>query len=157
MADLRQDWEPVVVRKKAPTSSAKKDEKAVNAARRAGAELETIKKCTILESVLLFPSARAFFGGFSLFYPTKILFVDYSCKDQLKSLLVFAFKWSLLPLRMTQGFSMILYKDPLNLSLRNLIVCMSLCAVNAGSNKAATSATGLNTKRLDDETDVLAR
>ncbi|KAG0593252.1 hypothetical protein M758_1G308600 [Ceratodon purpureus] len=72
MADLRQDWEPVVVRKKAPTSGAKKDEKAVNAARRSGAELETIKK------------------------------------------------------------------------------------FNAGSNKAATSATGLNTKRLDDETDVLA-
>ena len=32
-----------------------------------------------------------------------------------------------------------------------------LYADNAGSNKAATSATGLNTKRLDDETDVLAR
>lgn len=47
MADLRQDWEPVVVRKKAPTSSAKKDEKTVNAARRAGAELETVKKCTV--------------------------------------------------------------------------------------------------------------
>jgi hypothetical protein len=29
--------------------------------------------------------------------------------------------------------------------------------VNAGSNKAATSATGLNTKKLDDETEVLAR
>jgi putative transcription factor len=72
MADLRQDWEPVVVRKKAPTSSAKKDEKTVNAARRAGAELETIKK------------------------------------------------------------------------------------FNAGSNKSASSATDLNTKRLDDETEVLA-
>jgi putative transcription factor len=72
MADLRQDWEPVVVRKKAPTSGAKKDEKAVNAARRAGGPIETIKK------------------------------------------------------------------------------------FNAGSNKAATSATGLNTKKLDDETDVLA-
>jgi putative transcription factor len=72
MADLRQDWEPVVVRKKAPTSSAKKDEKTVNAARRAGAELETIKK------------------------------------------------------------------------------------FNAGSNKSASSATDMNTKRLDDETDVLA-
>jgi putative transcription factor len=47
MADLRQDWEPVVVRKKAPTSGAKKDEKAVNAARRSGAEVETIRKCTI--------------------------------------------------------------------------------------------------------------
>lgn len=56
MADMRQDWEPVVIRKKAPTSAAKKDEKAVNAARRAGAELETIKKCTVLEPFLLFPS-----------------------------------------------------------------------------------------------------
>ncbi|KAK1302940.1 Multiprotein-bridging factor 1b [Acorus calamus] len=41
---LTQDWEPVVVRKKAPTSAAKKDEKAVNAARRTGAEIETVKK-----------------------------------------------------------------------------------------------------------------
>jgi len=69
---LTQDWEPVVVRKKAPNASAKKDEKAVNAARRAGGPIETIKK------------------------------------------------------------------------------------FNAGSNKAATSATGLNTKKLDDETEVLA-
>lgn len=42
---IRQDWEPVVVRKKAPTAAAKKDEKAVNAARRSGAEIETMKKC----------------------------------------------------------------------------------------------------------------
>ncbi|KAK1327073.1 Multiprotein-bridging factor 1b [Acorus calamus] len=41
---LTQDWEPVVVRKKAPTSAAKRDEKAVNAARRTGAEIETVKK-----------------------------------------------------------------------------------------------------------------
>ncbi|KAJ3693874.1 hypothetical protein LUZ60_009354 [Juncus effusus] len=41
---IRQDWEPVVVRKKAPTSAAKKDEKAVNAARRSGADIETMKK-----------------------------------------------------------------------------------------------------------------
>lgn len=41
-----QDWEPVVVRKKAPNAAAKKDEKAVNAARRSGAEIDTIKKCT---------------------------------------------------------------------------------------------------------------
>nr|ACF85446.1 unknown [Zea mays] len=41
---IRQDWEPVVVRKKAPTAAAKKDEKAVNAARRSGAEIETMKK-----------------------------------------------------------------------------------------------------------------
>ncbi|KAG8364858.1 hypothetical protein BUALT_Bualt18G0042200 [Buddleja alternifolia] len=39
-----QDWEPVVIRKKAPTAAARKDEKAVNAARRVGAEIETIKK-----------------------------------------------------------------------------------------------------------------
>ncbi|KAG6537681.1 hypothetical protein ZIOFF_002776 [Zingiber officinale] len=38
------DWEPVVIRKKAPTAAAKKDEKAVNAARRSGAEIETVKK-----------------------------------------------------------------------------------------------------------------
>ncbi|XP_010274451.1 PREDICTED: multiprotein-bridging factor 1a [Nelumbo nucifera] len=41
---LTQDWEPVVIRKKAPTAAAKKDEKAVNAARRMGAEIETVKK-----------------------------------------------------------------------------------------------------------------
>uniref|UniRef100_A0A5B7C6Q8 Putative multiprotein-bridging factor 1b-like n=1 Tax=Davidia involucrata TaxID=16924 RepID=A0A5B7C6Q8_DAVIN len=41
---ITQDWESVVIRKKAPTAAAKKDEKAVNAARRMGAEIETIKK-----------------------------------------------------------------------------------------------------------------
>ncbi|XP_016182604.1 multiprotein-bridging factor 1b, partial [Arachis ipaensis] len=41
---ISQDWEPVVIRKKAPNAAAKKDEKAVNAARRAGAEIETVKK-----------------------------------------------------------------------------------------------------------------
>ncbi|KAJ7559933.1 hypothetical protein O6H91_04G107400 [Diphasiastrum complanatum] len=69
---LGQDWEPVVIRKKAPNAAAKKDEKAVNEARRAGGPIETIKK------------------------------------------------------------------------------------YNAGSNKAASSATSLNTKKLDDETEVLA-
>ncbi|XP_051125812.1 multiprotein-bridging factor 1b-like [Andrographis paniculata] len=44
MAGISQDWEPVVIRKKAPTAAARKDEKAVNAARRTGAEIETIKK-----------------------------------------------------------------------------------------------------------------
>ena len=39
-----QDWEPVVIRKKAPTAAARKDDKAVNAARRSGAEIETLKK-----------------------------------------------------------------------------------------------------------------
>ncbi|XP_077227959.1 multiprotein-bridging factor 1a-like [Tasmannia lanceolata] len=43
---VTQDWEPVVIRKKAPNSAAKKDEKAVNAARRSGAEIETIRKST---------------------------------------------------------------------------------------------------------------
>jgi len=42
---VSQDWEPVVVRKKAPSAAAKKDEKAVNEARRAGGPIETIKKC----------------------------------------------------------------------------------------------------------------
>lgn len=35
-----------MIRKKAPTSAARKDEKAVNAARRSGAEIETIRKST---------------------------------------------------------------------------------------------------------------
>ncbi|RRT39106.1 hypothetical protein B296_00031921 [Ensete ventricosum] len=42
---ISQDWEPVVLRKKAPTAAAKKDEKAVNAARRSGADIETTRKC----------------------------------------------------------------------------------------------------------------
>eukprot|EP00252_Welwitschia_mirabilis_P007057 TRINITY_DN180_c0_g1_i1.p1 TRINITY_DN180_c0_g1~~TRINITY_DN180_c0_g1_i1.p1 ORF type:complete len:143 (-),score=31.87 TRINITY_DN180_c0_g1_i1:461-889(-) len=69
---ISQDWEPVVIRKKPLNSAAKKDEKAVNAARRAGGPIETIKK------------------------------------------------------------------------------------YNAGSNKAASSSTTLNTKKLDDETEVLS-
>ncbi|MED6219094.1 Multiprotein-bridging factor 1a [Stylosanthes scabra] len=69
---ISQDWEPVVIRKKAPNAAAKKDEKAVNAARRAGADIETVKK------------------------------------------------------------------------------------YNAGTNKAASSGTSLNTKRLDDDTENLA-
>ncbi|CAA6665630.1 unnamed protein product [Spirodela intermedia] len=48
---LSQDWEPVVLRKKAPTAAAKKDEKAVNAARRSGAEIETLKKCKAIHSL----------------------------------------------------------------------------------------------------------
>lgn len=48
MAGISQDWEPVVIRKKAPTAAARKDEKAVNAARRSGAEIETIRKGIIL-------------------------------------------------------------------------------------------------------------
>uniref|UniRef100_A0ACD5VGV0 Uncharacterized protein n=2 Tax=Avena sativa TaxID=4498 RepID=A0ACD5VGV0_AVESA len=41
---ISQDWEPVVVRKKLPNAAAKKDEKAVNAARRAGADIDIVKK-----------------------------------------------------------------------------------------------------------------
>ncbi|KAK8935165.1 Multiprotein-bridging factor 1a [Platanthera zijinensis] len=41
---ITQDWEPVVIRKKAPNAAAKKDEKAVNVARQAGGEIETSKK-----------------------------------------------------------------------------------------------------------------
>ncbi|KAL2523521.1 Multiprotein-bridging factor 1b [Abeliophyllum distichum] len=44
MAGMSQDWEPVVMRKRAPTAAARKDEKAVNAARRSGAEIETVRK-----------------------------------------------------------------------------------------------------------------
>ncbi|XWS44523.1 hypothetical protein CRYUN_Cryun15aG0052500 [Craigia yunnanensis] len=43
---ISQDWEPVVIRKKAPNAAAKRDEKAINAARRAGADIETVKKAT---------------------------------------------------------------------------------------------------------------
>lgn len=42
---ITQDWEPVVIRKKAPNSAAKRDEKTVNAARRSGADIETVRKC----------------------------------------------------------------------------------------------------------------
>jgi hypothetical protein len=45
---ISQDWEPVVIRKKAPNAAAKKDDKAVNAARRAGADIDTVKKCLFL-------------------------------------------------------------------------------------------------------------
>ncbi|KAM7495031.1 hypothetical protein LguiB_029640 [Lonicera macranthoides] len=70
---LSQDWEPVVIRKKAPNAAGRKDEKAVNAARRMGAEVESVKKS------------------------------------------------------------------------------------NAGANKAASSGTSLNTRKLDDETENLSR
>jgi putative transcription factor len=70
---ISQDWEPVVIQKKAPNAATKKDEKVVKAARRTRGPIETIKK------------------------------------------------------------------------------------FNAGSNKAASSSTTLNTKKLDDETEVLAQ
>lgn len=41
-----QDWDTVVIRKKQPTSAQLKDEGAVNAARRAGVGIETVKKMT---------------------------------------------------------------------------------------------------------------
>ncbi|XP_057953089.1 multiprotein-bridging factor 1a [Malania oleifera] len=41
---ITQDWEPVVIRKKPATAAARKDEKAVNAARRTGADIETVRK-----------------------------------------------------------------------------------------------------------------
>jgi len=48
LGHISQDWEPVVIRKKAPNAAAKKDEKAVNAARRAGADIDTVKKRSLL-------------------------------------------------------------------------------------------------------------
>lgn len=41
-----QDWEPVVVRKKAPTAKQTQSESAVNVARRTGGQVETLKKFT---------------------------------------------------------------------------------------------------------------
>ena len=49
---MTQDWEPVVIRKRAPNSAAKRDEKTVNAARRSGADIESVRKC-------LFSSSRS--------------------------------------------------------------------------------------------------
>ena len=68
---ISQDWEPVVIRKKAPTAAARKDEKAVNAARRAGAEIETIKKCLFLSltfSAIRVSDSRQSIYIWSLFY-----------------------------------------------------------------------------------------
>jgi len=55
----------------------------------------------------------------------------------------------------TQVSIIVLFSD--NLRFFKPGFCGVFCSVNAGSNKAATSATGLNTKKLDDETEVLAR
>ncbi|KAE8691851.1 Multiprotein-bridging factor 1a [Hibiscus syriacus] len=49
---LAQDWEPIVIRKKAPSAALKKDEKVVNAARCAGAENESIKKYELVPTEL---------------------------------------------------------------------------------------------------------
>ena len=47
---MTQDWEPVVIRKRAPNSAAKRDEKTVNAARRSGADIESVRKCLFSSS-----------------------------------------------------------------------------------------------------------
>ncbi|THG20560.1 hypothetical protein TEA_005200 [Camellia sinensis var. sinensis] len=44
LGHISRDWKLVVIRKKAPTAAAHKDEKTVNAARRADAEIKTIRK-----------------------------------------------------------------------------------------------------------------
>ncbi|KAF7141458.1 hypothetical protein RHSIM_Rhsim06G0208300 [Rhododendron simsii] len=93
---ISQDWEPVVIRKKAPTAAARKDEKAVNAARRAGAEIETIKKCQSL--------------SLSLYFFQLLIACDFS----------------------------------------------SSLDATGGSNKAASSSTSLNTRKLDEETENLS-
>jgi putative transcription factor len=51
---ITQDWEPVVIKKKAPNAAARKDEKAVNSARRAGAEIEAVKKCMDLVLFIIY-------------------------------------------------------------------------------------------------------
>lgn len=61
---ITQDWEPVVIRKKAPSAAVKKDEKFVNAARRAGAEIETLKKCISLLSFLSLFGVSNYLGLF---------------------------------------------------------------------------------------------
>ncbi|THG20122.1 hypothetical protein TEA_026082 [Camellia sinensis var. sinensis] len=100
---ITQDWEPVVIRKKAPTAAARKDEKAVNAARRAGAEIETIKKCLFSLSLSLPLSLYTFSSS----------------------------------IRVSGSFAI----------LESI--------ANAASNKAASSSTSLNTRKLDEETENL--
>lgn len=65
---MSQDWEPVVIRKRAPNSAAKRDEKTVNAARRAGADIETVRKCFVLSPLLsssLFSAPHSFSSAIS--------------------------------------------------------------------------------------------
>ncbi|KAL6535933.1 Multiprotein-bridging factor 1b [Orobanche hederae] len=93
MAGISQDWEPVVIRKKAPTAADRKSDKAVNEARRTGAGTETYKKACEAYSKL--------------------------------SSLEFVNDWK-------SGDS------------------------TAGSNKAASSSTTLNTRKLDEDTENLA-
>lgn len=70
MSGISQDWEPVVIRKKAPTAAARKDEKAVNAARRAGAEIETVRKCKFFS--ILCAIAYCFFGEILLYCSVRV-------------------------------------------------------------------------------------
>ena len=51
---MTQDWEPVVIRKKTPNAAAKRDEKTVNAARRSGAEIESVRKRLSSFSIFVF-------------------------------------------------------------------------------------------------------
>lgn len=54
-----QDWEPVVIRKKPKTGAAAKSESAINQARQAGAEVETVRKCTSRSASLCLSLARS--------------------------------------------------------------------------------------------------
>ncbi|RWW07180.1 hypothetical protein GW17_00029451 [Ensete ventricosum] len=110
---ISQDWEPVVIRKKAPTAAAKKDEKAVNAARRSGADIETTRKCRRPWDFLPWILMLLLFGSTSFL--------------------------------------------TLSIGVRSLmgVVYVSFAA-NAGTNKAASSSTSLNTRKLDEETENLS-
>ncbi|RZR92604.1 hypothetical protein BHM03_00020934 [Ensete ventricosum] len=109
---ISQDWEPVVLRKKAPTAAAKKDEKAVNAARRSGADIETTRKCRPWD-----------------FLPWILMLLLFGSTSFLT----------------------------LSIGVRSLmgVVYVSFAA-NAGTNKAASSSTSLNTRKLDEETENLS-
>lgn len=204
---IRQDWEPVVVRKKAPTAAAKKDEKAVNAARRSGAEIETMKKCAYycLPHLLLpfsfdlirfaFPSPFLWIEGVLFFFLGAIFLLDLidPCRSGaegidrfgLGSSFLFSvdfflgyrflglllmdsfwekrfrfFFWAEL-MSDFEGFVRSICCSKILLlfwsSLKYWFFLFDLCTDNAGTNKAASSGTSLNTKRLDDDTESLAR
>ncbi|KAG5569127.1 hypothetical protein H5410_058893 [Solanum commersonii] len=128
MAGLSQDWEPVVIRKKAPTAAARKDEKAVNAARRAGAEIETVRK--VMYSIILHWSAMSVCTVFILLFPKR--------RNK-----------RLLPL---MGFGPRFQGCSSRFSALNY----TFGATTAGSNKAASSSTTLNTRKLDEDTENLS-
>lgn len=73
---VSQDWEPVVVRKKAPGAAAKKDEKAVNEARRAGGPIETIKKCKKFPSCMFVYNSFWKCCGVFCFFDEDVLSVE---------------------------------------------------------------------------------